>query len=69
VIVHQDVAVKVDSEAFDHFSEQFQEMGTITIIAENGAALVAAGGDVVPSAWMLDAKRSGHFKQDCRKRI
>jgi hypothetical protein len=35
-------------------------MGPIPVIPENVAPFIAAGGDVIPPADMLDSQRPGH---------
>jgi hypothetical protein len=47
--------MKDDSKATDHISQQLQEMGSIPVIPENGSPFVAAGGDMIPPANMLNS--------------
>jgi hypothetical protein len=59
-LVHQHVSVKADMEAVGEFGEEFEEVATVAIVCVDGPALDAAGGGVIPSAGLDDAKGSGH---------
>jgi hypothetical protein len=50
MIVHQHVGMKPAIEAFQPGQNQFQEMGSVTLIAANHPPFIAAGSDVISRA-------------------
>lgn len=52
--------MQTPAEAFDGFAEQLAEMLVIALVAANRLPLVAAGGEVVPTAGLFDSQRARH---------
>ena len=48
------------SVCLDEVSQASEEALAVAVVTEDGAALVAADGDVIDGAFIFDAKRSGH---------
>ena len=60
MIFHEHIGMQTPAEAFDGFAEQLAEMLVIALVAANRLPLVAAGGEVVPTAGLFDSQRARH---------
>ena len=52
--------MKAEAELPDHVRKEFQAMGAGAVAEKERAPLIAAGGDLVPSARLLNAQRLNH---------
>ena len=60
VVGHEHPGGKTPAEAIDHRAEEAEEGLAVRVGAEDVFAFVAAGGDVVDGAGILDTKRTCH---------
>jgi len=60
MIVHQYIAMQADVETRNHFGQELAKMLPVALVAENGTAFVASGGQMIPAAGLFDAKGSSH---------
>ena len=60
VIVHEAIGMADPVVAFVDMLERPEKVLTVLIVLEDGLLLVAAGGHMVDSAGVFDAKRAGH---------
>ena len=62
VIGHEDVTAEFDGVDIDGLVQDAKETLAVGIVLEDVLAIIAAAGDVVYSAFVLDAQGAGHGK-------
>ena len=60
MVAHQHIAVQDSIVCFNRLSKECEELLPVGIISEDCLPLIAAVGDMIYRAGILDAKRSGH---------
>jgi hypothetical protein len=66
MVVHQNETVQPHLKTLDHLGQKLAEMLTVTVILVDRTPFIAAGGNVIPSAWMLYPNWSRHFRERTR---
>ena len=59
-ILHQDIPVQAQPKARNRLLQEGDHLGIVPLATEDGPALVAPGGHMIPSAWDMDSWGSGH---------